>query len=57
MSTNISHINECLDGGNRECVMTELGIRFHRVVYEHLQTFQYNSTGAMCLICDINEYR
>uniref|UniRef100_A0A0A9W0K1 Exocyst complex component 5 n=5 Tax=Lygus hesperus TaxID=30085 RepID=A0A0A9W0K1_LYGHE len=57
MSHNIAHINECLDGGNRECVMTELGIRFHRVVYEHLQTFQYNSTGAMCLICDINEYR
>uniref|UniRef100_A0A069DWN9 Exocyst complex component 5 n=1 Tax=Panstrongylus megistus TaxID=65343 RepID=A0A069DWN9_9HEMI len=57
MSDNIKHIRESLDGTNRELVMTELGCRFHRVIYEHLQQFQYNSTGAMCVICDVNEYR
>ncbi|KAF4518681.1 hypothetical protein B566_EDAN002716 [Ephemera danica] len=48
---------DSLDGKNVESFMSELGIRFHRVVYEHLQQFQYNSAGAMCVICDVNEYR
>ena len=38
-------------------ILTELGIRFHRIIYEHLQQFQYNSMGALCAICDVNEYR
>ncbi|XP_013404550.1 exocyst complex component 5 [Lingula anatina] len=50
-------IRESLDGKNLEAVLTELGIRFHRVVYEHLLQFQYNSLGAMLAICDVNEYR
>ncbi|KAK9497068.1 hypothetical protein O3M35_004447 [Rhynocoris fuscipes] len=57
LNDNISHIKQCLDGRNLELVMTELGCRFHRVIYEHLLQFQYNSTGAMCVICDVNEYR
>ncbi|KAI5706748.1 hypothetical protein M8J75_010973 [Diaphorina citri] len=52
----IKQINACLDGANVSAVMTELGIRFHRVIYEHLLQFQYNSAGAMCVICDVNEY-
>lgn len=57
ITDNLTHIRDSLDGRNREYVMTEFGCRFHRIIYEHLQTFQYNSTGAMCVICDINEYR
>ncbi|KAK0181895.1 hypothetical protein PV327_000079 [Microctonus hyperodae] len=53
----IRHIRDSLDGKNAENVLTELGIRFHRVIYEHLQQFQFNSAGAMCAICDMNEYR
>ncbi|XP_011305629.1 exocyst complex component 5 [Fopius arisanus] len=53
----IRHIRDSLDGKNCENVMMELGIRFHRVIYEHLQSFQFNSAGAMCAICDMNEYR
>lgn len=53
----IKHIKERMDGKSLENVLTELGIRFHRVVYEHLQQFQFNSAGAMCAICDMNEYR
>ncbi|KAH0566576.1 exocyst complex component 5 [Cotesia glomerata] len=53
----IRHIRDTLDGKNAENVLTELGIRFHRVIYEHLQQFQFNSAGAMCAICDMNEYR
>ena len=50
-------IRHCLDGKNLEMILTELGIRFHRIIYEHLQQFQYNSMGALCAICDVNEYR
>lgn len=47
MSENIKHVRVSLDGTNRELVMSELGCRFHRVIYEHLQQFQYNSTGEL----------
>uniref|UniRef100_A0A6B2E7R4 Exocyst complex component 5 n=1 Tax=Phlebotomus kandelakii TaxID=1109342 RepID=A0A6B2E7R4_9DIPT len=47
----------CIDGENLSSVMTELGVRLHRVIFDHLQQFQYNTAGAMCAICDVNEYR
>lgn len=56
LSACIKLIQSCLDGGNASTVLTELGVRFHRVLHEHLLQFQYNSAGAMCVICDVNEY-
>ncbi|XP_033337221.1 exocyst complex component Sec10 [Megalopta genalis] len=53
----IRHIRNTLDGKNLINVRTELGVRFHKVIYDHLQQFQFNSAGAMCAICDMNEYR
>lgn len=53
----IRQIKNTLDGKNLETALTELGVRFHKVIYEHLQQFQFNSAGAMCVICDMNEYR
>jgi hypothetical protein len=53
----VERIRDSVDGKNVEALMTEFGARFHRVIYEHLQQFQYNSAGAMCAICDVNEYR
>lgn len=53
----IRHIRSTLDGKNLNNVLTELGVRFHKVIYDHLQQFQFNSAGAMCAICDMNEYR
>ncbi|GLH07900.1 Uncharacterized protein GBIM_13285 [Gryllus bimaculatus] len=57
VSSMVERIRDSLDGKNAESVMMELGSRFHRVIYEHLQQFQYNSAGAMVAICDVNEYR
>ncbi|XP_044011721.1 exocyst complex component 5 isoform X2 [Aphidius gifuensis] len=57
VKTMIRHIHDSLDGNNAESILTEFGIRFHRVIYEHLQQYQFNSAGAMCAICDMNEYR
>ncbi|KAL0270096.1 UNVERIFIED_CONTAM: hypothetical protein PYX00_007615 [Menopon gallinae] len=57
MSKMVEKIRESLDDKNAENVLTELGTRFHRVIYEHLQQYQFNTAGAMCAICDVNEYR
>ncbi len=43
--SHIEPIKLGLDGKNVEAVLLEFGIRFHRVVYEHLQQYQYNSMG------------
>jgi len=47
---------ESLDGNNVECVLKEFGIRFHRLVKEHLQQFSYSTTGSMMVICDVKRY-
>ncbi len=53
----VKTIKHCLDGKNVTAVLMEFGIRFHRVIYDHLQQYTYNSLGAMLVICDVNEYR
>ncbi|XP_030370094.1 exocyst complex component 5 [Scaptodrosophila lebanonensis] len=53
----IVQIKKCVDGENLQNVLTEFGTRLHRVIYDHLQTMQFNTAGAMCAICDVNEYR
>lgn len=57
MTPLIEKIKKSLDGDNQSAFCTEFGIRFHRVVYEHLQQFTYDSAGAICVICDLNEYK
>ncbi|RWS09744.1 exocyst complex component 5-like protein, partial [Dinothrombium tinctorium] len=57
LSQCVEKAKDSLDGKNVEAYLTELGIRFHRVVYEHLLQFQFSSVGAMVAICDVNEYR
>lgn len=57
MSGQVNKIKDALDGKNVEAVLTELGLRFHRLIYEHLQQFQISSVGAMFVVCDMNEYR
>lgn len=50
-------IRDSLDGHNLESVLLELGLRFHRIVLDHLMKYEYSATGAMAVICDVNEYR
>lgn len=42
----VERIRDSLDGKNVEALMMEFGTRFHRIIYEHLQQFQYNSAGG-----------
>ncbi|OTF81562.1 hypothetical protein BLA29_011025, partial [Euroglyphus maynei] len=51
-----NRITKCLDGKNVEDVLTDLGVKIHRTINEHLQQFQFNSMGAMVVICDVKEY-
>jgi hypothetical protein len=53
----VDKIRGSLDGKNIECVLLELGVRLHRVIYDHLQQFTFSSSGAMAVICDVQEYR
>jgi hypothetical protein len=53
----INKINACLDGKNVNSVLQELGIKFHRTIYDHIFRYEYNETGGMTLIRDISEYR
>lgn len=40
-------IRQSLDDKNADSVLTELGTRFHRVIYDHLQQFQFNTAGIL----------
>ncbi|XP_053613847.1 exocyst complex component 5 [Plodia interpunctella] len=51
------NIHSGLEGDNLNAVSLELAVRLHRVLYEHLQNFQFNSAGAMIAICDVKTYR
>lgn len=50
-------IKKCVDGENLQTILNEFGSRLHRVIYDHLQSMQFNTSGAMVAICDVNEYR
>ena len=41
----VDSIKLCLDGKNVNAVLMDFGVRFHRVIFDHLQQFQYNSLG------------
>uniref|UniRef100_A0A3Q2ZMV2 Exocyst complex component 5 n=1 Tax=Kryptolebias marmoratus TaxID=37003 RepID=A0A3Q2ZMV2_KRYMA len=53
----VEHVRKSMDGKNVDTVLTELGVRFHRLIHEHLQQYSYSSMGGMLAICDVAEYR
>jgi hypothetical protein len=53
----LAAINFGLDGKNVDATLTEFGCRFHRVVFEHLQQYQYNSMGTSASPCPPCESR
>ncbi|CAB3249137.1 unnamed protein product [Arctia plantaginis] len=60
----VSYLNNVMDkihggleGDNLHAVTLELAVRLHRIIYEHLHSYQFNSAGAMIAICDVKEYR
>lgn len=53
-----SHVERNLDGQNRIAVLTELGVQFHKSIYDHILTMQYDPhTTAYIIMCDVSEYR
>uniref|UniRef100_A0AAY4A8Y8 Exocyst complex component 5 n=1 Tax=Denticeps clupeoides TaxID=299321 RepID=A0AAY4A8Y8_9TELE len=53
----VERVRKSMDGKNVDTVLTELGVRFHRLIHEHLQQYSYSSMGGMLAICDVAEYR
>ncbi|KAK3538248.1 hypothetical protein QTP70_033069 [Hemibagrus guttatus] len=53
----VERVRRSMDGKNVDTVLAELGVRFHRLIHEHLQQFSYTSMGGMLAICDVAEYR
>ena len=49
----ISQMKSSLDGENIDIILSEFGCKFHALIFEHLQQFQYSSMGGMLAICDI----
>ena len=47
IATVLEKVHFGLDGKNVDAVLMELGIRLHRVIYEHLMQYQYNSIGIV----------
>ena len=57
ITSTINTMKTQLDGKNLSAMLLEYGIRLHKLIYEHLLQYQYDSIGAMLAICDVNEYR
>ncbi|XP_015262374.1 PREDICTED: exocyst complex component 5 [Gekko japonicus] len=53
----VEKIRNSMDGKNVDTVLMEFGVRFHRLIYEHLQQYSYTLMGGMLAICDVAEYR
>ncbi|KAJ7345401.1 hypothetical protein JRQ81_001351 [Phrynocephalus forsythii] len=53
----VEKIRVSMDGKNVDSVLMEFGVRFHRLIYEHLQQYSYSYMGGMLAICDVAEYR
>uniref|UniRef100_A0AAQ4PDT7 Exocyst complex component 5 n=1 Tax=Gasterosteus aculeatus aculeatus TaxID=481459 RepID=A0AAQ4PDT7_GASAC len=47
VSRQVEHVRKSMDGKNVDTVLTELGVRFHRLIHEHLQQYSYSSMGGM----------
>ena len=50
LGVQVDSIRFSLDGKNVDAVLMEIGMRVHRVIYDHLLQYQYNSMGR-CDCC------
>lgn len=50
INTYRSNILLSLDGKNEEAVLSDLGVKIHRTIYEHFQQYQFNLVGAYIFV-------
>uniref|UniRef100_A0A0N4ZRT5 Exocyst complex component 5 n=1 Tax=Parastrongyloides trichosuri TaxID=131310 RepID=A0A0N4ZRT5_PARTI len=50
-------IKESVDGENLITILKELGLRIYQIIFSHIKNYNYSVSGAMLLLCDLNEYR
>lgn len=56
VTTIIGKILDCFDGENVDTVYVEFGNRFYKLIYEHIQRYEFSSIGAMVAISDVKAY-
>lgn len=47
IETQVLKISNSLDGKNVKNALKELGIKFHRCIFDHLLRFEYNELGKI----------
>ncbi|TKR57960.1 hypothetical protein L596_030594 [Steinernema carpocapsae] len=57
VSKQVEVIRNSVDLKNLELILSDLGDKLYKAIFTHIQGFIYNSTGALVLMCDLNEYR
>lgn len=56
VTTVTGKILDCFDGENVSAVYIEFATRFYKIIYEHVQRFEFSSVGAMIAISDVKAY-
>ena len=52
-----AQMKQWLDGGNFDCVMSEIGELFHRFLLDHVKKFTINTNGGLLLAKDLVKYQ
>ncbi|CAF3910431.1 unnamed protein product, partial [Rotaria sp. Silwood2] len=53
----IVRLEQTVDGKNLTSILNEFGLRFHRLITDHVFKFEYNISGGLMMLQDISEYK
>ncbi|CAF3592417.1 unnamed protein product, partial [Rotaria sordida] len=53
----IVRLEQTADGKNLTSIFNEFGLRFHRLITDHVFKFEYNISGGLMMLQDISEYK
>ncbi|CAF3434137.1 unnamed protein product [Rotaria sp. Silwood1] len=53
----IVRLDQTVDGKNLTSILNEFGLRFHRLITDHVFKFEYNISGGLMMLQDISEYK
>jgi len=53
----VARLEQTLDGKNLTDILNEFGLRFHRLITDHVFKFEYNISGGLMMLQDISEYK
>ncbi|CAF0753538.1 unnamed protein product [Adineta ricciae] len=57
IDTQITRLEQNVDGKNLIGILNEFGLRFHRLIIDHVFKFEYNISGGLMMLQDVSEYK